>query len=204
MKINNFAEHLLEKNSHKEYWKFVEMMNKDYDLKNKKTFLDWWKAFFTITEKGIQRYDDSYIRKISQLPFYPSGLDTENCELCYIDKEKAIVGSGGDWQNPKYLVIKLGNKYSGDLPSLEIDEVLNENPYKQSSSERKKIKKENGLISRYKFEKDQVNYVDMSKYDDKKCENCDFKNSYNDECRKVDGKININGYCKLYKLEENT
>lgn len=202
MKIKNFDEYILEKNSHKEYWDFVKKMNKDYSSDNKKTFLEWWKAFFTIKEKGIERYDDSYIRKVSQLPFYPSGLDTENCELCYIDKEKAVVSSGGDWQNPRYLVIKLGNKHSGDLPSLEIDEVLDKNPYKQTSNERKKFKKENDLISSSKFDKNQVNYSDESKYNGKKCKNCKFKNSYNDECRKVEGDVDINGYCKLYKMEE--
>lgn len=71
-----------------------------------------------LSDKGV--FDnDKY--KLKDVLYFPNKLDLENCDLMYLDKDKAIYRVGGDWQEPKYLTISLGVGEEKDL--LQVSEV---------------------------------------------------------------------------------
>lgn len=132
-------------------------------------FLDMWKLFMTSkNSEGIEEFNEYTNRyKLYDLPYWPNGLDLENCETVYLDKTKVVVIAGGDWQEGKYVTIGLSRNSSGDGMRLEVIAVSDKKEYKQSSRERMKFRKENGLV---KSEYDNLNkafdegYIDETQY----------------------------------------
>lgn len=85
-----------------------------------------------LSSKGIfNEYQNKY--KLKDVPYYPKGLDLENCDLIHLDEDKAIYEIGGDWQEPKYLTFCLGSRDESDM--LQVSEVSSKEPDIMSKKE---------------------------------------------------------------------
>lgn len=139
----------IEKGSDKDYNKLLLQLRERRGELKKEDFLYVWRKLMTSKnsedKEEYNEYSNRY--RLKDITYWPQGLDLENCEVCYIDKEKVIIYAGGDWQKGKYVTITLDqNSRDGDGLGLEVSNISDDCEYEQTKTERNKFRKENGLV----------------------------------------------------------